>query len=154
MGVPTYHIVLTKQERELLGKISRKHSEKQITVVRAKIILRADEGHQHKKIAAQLGISERIVTKWIKRWLARVSDPVEERLQDLARSGAPDTISPEQWCQIIAMACESPSEYGLSITDWTQRELAIEAIKQGIVETISPSHLGRALKKKRSNRTE
>ena len=40
--------------------------------------------------------------------------------------------------QIIVFACESPADYGRPITHWTHRELAEEAIKQGIVDSISP----------------
>lgn len=102
----------------------------------------------------QLEVGVHTVTNWIKRWLDRESESVDDRLQDLPRPGTPDTIMPEQWCRIIAMSCEKPSEYGLPMTDWTHRELANEIIKQGIVDTISPSHLGRMLKKKTSSRTE
>ena len=148
MGVPKYRITLAEEERNLLRKISRKHKERQSIVRRAKIILRADEGCQYQRIAQELGINEQSVTIWIKRWLEREMDPIEERLKDLPRPGTPDTFSPEQWCRLIALSCESPSEYGLPITDWTHRELAREAVKLGIVESISSSHLGRMLKKR------
>jgi putative transposase len=154
MGVPKYRIALTDEERESLTRIVRKHTESQHIVRRAKIILRVEEGQQRKAIAADLGIEEHSVIAWVKRWLMRKGDPVVERLQDLQRTGSPGAISPQQWCEIIAMSCENPSEYGLPITDWTHRELAQEVIKQGIVEAISPSHLGRMLKKGTSSRTE
>ena len=150
MGVPKYRIALTEEERSLLRKISRKQTEKNSIVRRAIIILRADEGARYQDIAKELGINEQSVTIWIKRWLERKTDPAEERLNDLPRPGTPDTFTPEQWCRIVALACESPSQYGLPITDWTNRELAKEVMKQGIVESISPSHLGRVLKKKTS----
>ncbi len=150
MGVPKYRITLTGEEREILHRIIRKQTESQNIVRRAKIILRADEGQQRKAIAAELGIEQHAVTPWIKRWLERREDAVMERLEDLPRSGAPGVITPEQWCRIIAMSCEKPSEYGLPISDWTHRELAREAIKQGIVEALSPSHLGKMLKKRHS----
>ena len=154
MGLPKYCVTLTEEEREVLNRIVRKHTESQNIVTRAKLILRVNEGLQRKEIAAELGIEEHSVTKWIKRWLGRAEEPIIERLQDLPRSGSPGKISPEQWCQIIALSCEKPSEYGLPITDWTHRELAKEAIRQGIVETVSPSHLGRMLKKRTSSHIE
>ena len=154
MGVPKYRINLTQEERNILKKISQKDTAKQSMVRRARIILMSDEGLRNQEIAAKLDIMDCVITKWTKRWHERSSDTVEERLQDLARPGAPDTITPEQWCRIIALSCERPEDHGLSITDWTYRELADEVIKQGIVEKISPSHLGRILKKKTSNHTE
>ena len=110
--------------------------------------------NQNQKISEKLGVNIHVVSTWTKRWHERASDTIEERLQDLPRPGTPDTITPEQWCNIIALSCEKPGDHGLPITDWTYRELADEAIKQGIVETISPSHLGRILKKKTSSPTE
>ena len=155
MGVPKYRITLTEGERDVLNRIVRKHTESQHVVTRAKIILRVDEDQQQRKvIAAKLGVEEHLVTTWIKRWLDRKECAVIERLQDLPRPGSPGVITSEQCCQIIGMSCEKPSEYGLRNTDWSQRELAKEVIKQGIVEAISPSHLGRELKKRTSSRTE
>jgi putative transposase len=154
VGVPKYRINLTQEERDILKKISQKDTAKQSMARRARIILMSDEGLLNQEISAKLDIMNCVVTKWTKRWHERASDPVEERLQDLPRPGTPDTIMPEQWCNIIAMSCEKPEDHGLPTTDWTYRELAGEVIKQEIVETISPSHLGRILKKKTSSPTE
>ncbi len=55
------------------------------------------------------------------------------------------TFSLEQILQLFAIACEKPEEYGRPISHWTARELADEVIQQGIVETISPRHVGRLL---------
>ena len=148
MRVPKYRISLAQQEREILVGITKKHTEKQSVVRRANIILMADAGKMNQDIAEDLGVNVHVITTWTKRWLERSNDPVEERLQDLQRPGAPDTITPEQWCRIIALACENPEDHGRPITHWTHRELAEEAIKQGIVEEISPSYLGRILKKR------
>ena len=53
----------------------------------------ADEGIKRMAIAFELGIAqENVVTTWVKRWLAMSDRPVAERLQDLPRSGAPDTL--------------------------------------------------------------
>ena len=66
-----------------------------------------------------------------------------ERLQDAPRPGAPATFSAEQWCQIIALACEPREASGRPISHWTPRELADEARKRGIVGTISTRHVAR-----------
>ena len=68
-----------------------------------------------------------------------------ERLQDAERSGAPATFSLEQILQLFAIACEKPEVYERAISHWTARELASELVKQGIVESISPRHVGRLL---------
>ena len=67
-----------------------------------------------------------------------------QTLSDQPRSGTPPTFTAEQICQIIVMACESPDR---PISAWTPRELADEAIKREIVETISPTQVGRFLKR-------
>ncbi len=71
---------------------------------------------------------------------------VEEVLADAPRSGAPATFGPEQVVQIVALACEAPREgSGRAVTHWTSRELADEAVKRGIVRSISVRSVGRFL---------
>lgn len=59
-----------------------------------------------------------------------------------------------KWCQIIALACEPPEAYGRPISHWSSTELADEAIRQGIVESISAGHLRKALKKRLATASE
>ena len=110
----------------------------------------AAEGKSHQETAAKLDIRPEVVTTWVKRW-NETSDgkdkKVESRLEDMRRPGAPNKFSPEQKCQIIAVACEKPEVYKRPITHWTNRELADEVMKQGIVDSISPRHTGHILKK-------
>jgi putative transposase len=70
---------------------------------------------------------------------------VVERLRDAERKGAPATFTLEQIVQLFAIACESPESYNRPISQWTARELADEMVQQGIVESISPRHVGRLL---------
>ena len=44
-----------------------------------------------------------------------------------------------------AVACEPPEKSGRPVTEWTHAELADEVVRRGIVESISPRHLGRLL---------
>jgi putative transposase len=97
-----------------------------------------------------LGTTRKTVRRWRHHWLKRHNCTVLERLQDAARPGAPATFSAEQWCQIIALACEPPEASGRPISHWTPRELADEASQRGIVKTISERHVGRFLKSGRS----
>ena len=57
------------------------------------------------------------------------------------------SLTPEQVCQIMSLACEAPSQSGRPISQWTSRELADEIIQQGIVERISPRHAARLLER-------
>src|SRR5262249_42357063 len=79
---------------------------------------------------------------------------VSERLADAPRSGAPATYTPEQICAVIAMTCEKPSESERPISHWSQREIADEAIRRGLVSDISQRSVGRFFKKRQTlNRT-
>jgi putative transposase len=55
----------------------------------------------------------------------------------------------EQIAAIIALSCEDPEVLGLPFSHWTPELLQIEAIKGGIIESISVRHVGRILKRKR-----
>ncbi len=147
MRKPKFPVTLEDDEREELEKITRQQTAKSSMVLRAKIILLANSGMKYQNIAQKLDVQNNIITNWTARWRKLANKPVRERLQDLPRPGTPDTFTPEQLCQIIALSCEKPEDYGRPITHWTHKELANEAIKQGIVETISANHLGRLLKK-------
>jgi transposase len=147
MRKPKFPVTLEDDEREELEKITRQQTAKSSMVLRAKIILLANSGMKYQNIAQKLDVQNNIITNWTARWHKLANKPVRERLQDLPRPGTPDTFTPEQLCQIIALSCEKPEDYGRPITHWTHKELANEVIKQGIVETISANHLGRLLKK-------
>lgn len=78
---------------------------------------------------------------------------VEERLEDLPRPGAPARITADQRCQMEQVACTAPEQTGRPISQWSNRELADELVKRGIVASISARHAGRLLKKGGSSRT-
>lgn len=138
---------LTETEREQLQQLVNCHSTPQQLALRANIILLADEGQNHREIAGHLHISRDMARLWRNRWLAlsEKNIPVVKRLADNPRPGGPMTFSLEQILQLFAMACEKPEDYGCPISHWTARELADEMVKQGIVTSISPRHVGRLM---------
>src|SRR4029078_7342685 len=76
--------------------------------------------------------------------LAEVS--VAQRLADAPRPGAVPRLTPEQVCQILALACEQPSASDRPISHWSHRELADEIVRRGITDRISPRDASRVLK--------
>jgi len=138
---------LTETEREQLQQLVNRHSTPQQIALRARIILFAADGQNHREIARALKISRDMARLWRQRWLtlSEKDTPVVERLADAPRPGGPMTFSLEQLLQLFALACEKPEDYGRPISHWTARELADAVIKQGIVERISPRHVGRLL---------
>ena len=145
-------VELNDPERQGLETLVRRYSTPQQVAQRGRIILAAAAGFNNSQIARQLGLDVDTVRFWRHRWLglraASLDDlSLEERLRDAPRPGAPARITPEEVCQIVALACEAPSQSGRPISQWSSREVADEIIKQGVVEQISPRHAARLLKK-------
>ena len=78
MRGPKFPVNLEEDDRKLLEKISRKHSEKSSIVLRAKIILLADTGEKHQDIAQKLGVRKNAITDWTARWHEMADKPVRE----------------------------------------------------------------------------
>ena len=145
-------IDLDKRASQGLVAMIRRHSTAQQLVTRACIILLAADGKNHSQIARELGVSVDMARLWRERWhslagIALDALSVSERLEDAPRAGKPTTITAEQVCQIVALACEVPEKSGRPISQWTGREIADEIIGRGIVATISPRHAQRLLKR-------
>ena len=153
-GPKPIEINLNADEVDALHKLVKGHKTGQQIVLRARIVLAAHHGKSNRQIKRELGISLTTVSLWRKRWQMFAGVPLselsaQERLEDLPRPGAPARITADQRCQIEKLACDPPQEWGRPITHWTNRELADEIIEQGIVESISPRHAGRLLKRSR-----
>ncbi len=146
-GLCPESLQLTETERNELEQLVRKHTTPQQIAVRARIILLADRGLNHRQIGRELKITRDTARCWRHRWLGSVEKdtPIMERLQDAPRSGAPATFTAEQLTHLYAIACEDPRECGRPISHWTSRELADELINRQIVGSISPRHVGRLL---------
>jgi putative transposase len=130
-------------------------------VHRARLILAAADGAANDAIARQLGLHRQAVCRWRARWHAaqpllavqEATDPaaaalrtfVTALLTDAPRCGTPPTFTPEQVVGVVALACEEPQASGYPVSHWTTRDLATEAVKRGLVPTISPRTVGRFL---------
>lgn len=149
-------IVLTDEQKQILEEISRSRQLPHSLVLRAQIILLMNTGKRNKTISEELHLQEETVGKWRKRWLlaaetleAAKGKPkvlrqlIESTLADAPRPGIEPTFTAEQVCQIIALACEAPPDY---LSHWSHKTLAQEAVKRGIVETVSSTTIGRFLK--------
>lgn len=146
---------LSDEERQALEKLIKRHSAPQQLVLRARVVLAADGGKNNAQVARDLNIEVRAARRWRNRWLLLQPIPLEElsvqeRLDDLPRSGAPLQITADQRCQIEALACEAPEDSKRPISHWTGREVADEIMKRGIVDKISARHARRLLKRSRS----
>jgi putative transposase len=137
------------EQREALEQLVRTRSTPQQLALRARVIVHAVEGVGVRESARELGIWPKTVRYWRRRWRqADDKHSVCERLADAPRSGAPATFTPEQICAVVAMTCEKPSESERPISQWSQREIADEAMRRGLVPNISQRSVGRFLKKR------
>lgn len=157
-GPKPEQIELDETVRQELEKLAGRHTTGQQKAQRARIILKAAEGKNNAEIAGEIQQGIPMVRRWRRRWqeLApiRWDDlSTEERLEDLPRPGAPSHLTADQICQMEQLACEAPERAGRPISQWTGREIADEMVERGIVESISPRHAARLLKKGGFNRT-
>src|SRR5262245_54154273 len=118
-GPPPPAVPLSEEERHTLHTMIRAHKTPQHLSFRAQVILLLAEGLTAPEVARRLGTTRTTVRRWRRHWLKRQDSAVLERLYDAARPGAPATFRAEQWCQIIALACESPETSGRPISHWT-----------------------------------
>ena len=151
-------IELSEEERRGLEALVRRHITPQQVALRARIVLAAGGGLNNAQVARREGVDVGTARLWRARWLglrpvAPADLSVEERLADAPRSGKPAGISAEQFCRIVALACEAPGATGRPISQWTGREIADEIVARGILPAISPRHAARLLKKRTSSRT-
>lgn len=146
LSAPT--ITLSELQRETLEAIVRKRTNPQQLVRRAKIIVLAAQGWGIRATARELRIGRDVVQRWRRRWLelGEVAE-ISARLSDAPRPGAPGKYMPEPICAIVAIRCERPEDSGHPVTHWTQQGLADEALKRGVVESISQRSVGRFLKR-------
>jgi transposase len=125
---------LTEEEAKTIKKWSQSRSEEARLVERAQIIRLASEGNRVPKIAEAVGLDEKTVRKWLKRF----AEHSLEGLEDEPRSGAPSRYTPEVKAQIIALALTNPRDVGRPFNSWTFERLAVyvrEALGFGIKKT-------------------
>ena len=155
-------VELNDRVKDQLQLIIRRQKSSQRQLRRAHIMLKAAQGTTNENIATDLNISRSTVKVWRARFatanaeLSSASEQLDDRellnfiealLSDAPRSGMPPKFSAEQVLQIIALACEAPADSAQPSSHWTARELATEAVKRGIVKSISVQSVARFLER-------
>jgi hypothetical protein len=136
-----FEISLSSEERLKLKSIARKYTSPYCDVIRAKIILLADEGLSNDVIATRLDTPRQIVSKWRKRFsLAR-----RPGLEAEPRAGVKPAFPPSLVVQVKALACELPVKLGLPLSRLSIEEIRQHVISQGLVAEISGATLWRWL---------
>jgi putative transposase len=160
-------IILSDLQVKLLTQISKQKTGSKRDSERATLILGLSAGLTSLKLSQQLSLDWRKVQRCRRRWhthsealLSAESKALSEKnphllrkailsaLSDSPRSGCPSKFSAEQYCQMLAVALEKPTDSGHEVTHWSLRILKKEVEKRGIVSCISRAQLGAFLKKR------
>jgi hypothetical protein len=161
-------INLSALQREVLERITKQKTSSSRDKERAGIILGLSVGVSSLKLSNDLGLNRHKVQRCRQRWhshsdhlcaieaqaLSENKRPLLHKavlsaLSDAPRSGSPSKFSAAQYCQILAVSLERPSDSGHAVTHWSLNILKKEVEKRGIVDSISRSHLGAFLKGRR-----
>lgn len=162
MGRQAVAVQLSDRQQRILERLARRRTIPQRLSERVRIVLMSAEGMDCTAQAARLGVDGQRVRRWRKRWAAAQerlaeAEPAasEEELEELIthalldeqRPGGPQKFDADEVAQILALACEEPESVGVPISHWTSKELARAAERLGILDSISPRHVGRFLKR-------
>jgi transposase len=134
-------IILSAEEHRVLTLRAHRARAAHRDVIRARIILAAAEGAANAAIAADLGLHVDTVRKWRRRFH-------RHRLAGLAdrpRPGRPRTFTAVQVAEVKALACELPADSDVALARWSCPDLAGEAVRRGVVESVSASTVRRWL---------
>ena len=154
MSWKKYVVELSGEERAHLGAVISKGKTAARTILKARILLKADqgplgEGWTDDRIVQALDSNETMVAR-VRRQL--VEEGLEAVLSRKKRATPP--IQPifdgEAQARLIALACSEPPA---GHARWSIRLLADKVVELEIVERAHFNTVGRALKKTISNRT-
>jgi len=158
-------VVISEMQQSVLEEIAASRTAAVRLVQRVKIILLAFRGMLNEQISGEVQLNPDQVGTWRRRWQqsfesliavecnegrTALRKAVESLLADLPRKGGKPTFTAEQRAAIIAIACEEPEDADRPVSHWSYREVAEEAAKREIVESISSRQVGRFLKSSRS----
>ena len=109
---------------------------------RARSMLLLEQGHSYAQTAKWVGLTERNLRKWARRFRRSGVAGLSEK----SRPGRVPVFSPEVALYLVKLACERPDERERSLSQWDCPELARKLQADGIVDAISPETVGRILR--------
>jgi len=142
-----YIVNLTPEERAGLEQLCSGGKTAALTVQRAQILLRADDGLTDEEIVQELDVGratvervrQRCVMEGLSRALERKRQDQPSRLPKL--DGAAEA-------RLVQLACSTPPE---GRSRWTLHLLCDQLVELGVVESISHSTVHRRLEKRTSS---
>lgn len=147
MRTKQYRVALTDMERAELLLLVRRGTARGRTVLRAHVLLRADEGAFDHDTAAVLRTCPATVARVRRRFaLAPPAERLARALYDASRANATPMLDAKQTAHLVALACSDAPE---GRTYWTMQLLADRLVELQVVPAISDETVRRALKKTR-----
>lgn len=144
MAQKKYVVDLTAEERQTLEQLLQRGKSSARKLVRARILLQADEGLTDEEIATTLAVGIATVERTRQRFVERNL----EALNDLPRPGGQCKLSGKQEAHLIAIAC-TPAPKGQA--RWTLQLLAEQVVVLGFADSIARETVRQVLKKTRLN---
>jgi transposase len=117
MGRPKVALILTEDERVRLDSLAHRSRTAPSVARRARIIVACAEGHDNKRVARRLRMSQTTVCKWRGRFVRERVDG----LYDEPRPGAPRQVSDDTIEQVIVRTLEATPR---GATHWSSRGMA------------------------------
>ena len=165
MAKRTAELKVTSDEQKVLEELVASKKIERRYHQRAEMILLASKGKRIHNIIDKMGVKRDTVMHWCGKWKSnrdkldmlsweytdkglakKLFEFVRIILSDESRPGTPATFTSEQVCRIVALGCESPELNGYPVSHWSNKLLAEEVIRKGIVPSISQTQIGRFLK--------
>jgi transposase len=150
-------IAVSSEIREALISLVVSGSTPQAIVRRARIILELDRTQSASAAMHACGVSKMTIWDWVRNWRERsheldglsgtaLSRQLTKVLSRRRPKGLTTKFTPAQVAALLALACEPPVIAGVPVPQWTITSLAEEAVRRGIVPSISRSTLHGFLK--------
>jgi hypothetical protein len=146
------HVVaLTGEQRQGLERLVTSGRESARKIIRARVLLMADDGETDGDIADALGVSVGTAERVRKRFAAGEPDPVAAAVDRRPQPPRPArrVLDGDAEARLITLACSKPPDgYG----HWTLELLADRMVRLKVVPAVSADTVGRCLKKARPSR--
>ena len=154
MANKRFVVKLSREERERLDKLIRKGKASAKIILKARILLKADQGDagerwSDEEICRALDTNVGMVARVREKLVTEGLDAVFARKKRETPPIEP-IFDGEKQAQLIALACSEPPA---GHARWTIRLLAEHVVERKIVESAHFNTVARALKKTTSNRT-
>lgn len=155
-------VIITEKQQAVLQTFVKARSSKVSLVQRSRIILLAFEGQNNESIEQLVGLHHDAVGRWRRRWRDSwqrliaiecsekphvLEQEIRKLLADLPRAGRTPNISPEQQAVLFKKACEDPKDNDRPIGRWTARELSLQMVLDGVIQSISGRWVSRLLRR-------